>query len=221
MGAGALAERIGKIGHTIGGKSTISNYSQQMSVPRDRRVRKTRDAICSAFNKLVLSREFDSVRIEDILATAGVARSKFYQHFRSKDDVLCAVMGAHILEPLARAGLRNEPLPELLQLGEHVWENRRLARSIFWGSTRAAIVRNLAGKLEWVLQGTQPASGLPVAYVASTIAHWQIASLEQWLLGRHRLDARSWAQGLCRGTNSLMAALTGDSGEAGQAPQPQ
>jgi len=175
----------------------------------DSRVRKTQHAICSAFNQLVLTREFDLIRIEDILATAKVARSTFYQHFRSKDDVLCAVMGAHILEPLARAGLRKDPSAELLMVAEHVWDNRPLARQIFWGSTRTAIVRNLAAKVEGTLDGVLAASGLPNAYVASTVAQWQIASLEEWLMGRHRVDAKSWAEALCRGTRSLTAALTG------------
>jgi len=161
----------------------------------------------------MFSREFDAIRIEDILTGANVARSTFYQHFRSKDDVLCAVMGIHILEPLARAGLRPEPAPELLQLAHHVWENRRLARSIFWGSTRTAIVRNLAGKVEHQLAGAQPTSGLPIAFVASTIAQWQIASLEEWLMGRHRFDSEDWARALCRGTRSLTSALTGNEGD--------
>jgi len=180
-----------------------------MSGPGDRRVRKTRAAINTAFSHLMFTREFDEIRIEDIIAGADVARSTFYQHYRGKDDVLCAVMGFHILDPLSRAGLRTEPSYELLQLAGHVWENRRLARSIFWGSTRAAIVRNLAGKIERVLKDSQPASGLPVAYIASTVAHWQIASLEEWLMGRHRFEPGTWAQSLCRGTASLTSALTG------------
>ena len=84
-------------------------------------------------------------------------------------------------------------------VAEHVCGKPPLARQIFWGSTKTAIVRNLAGQIERVLDGTQPASGLPAAYVASTVAHWQIAMLEEWLLGRHRFDAAQWAQALCRG----------------------
>lgn len=192
----------------------MPNNSPQMSGAGDRRVRKTRAAINTAFSRLMFTREFDAIRIEDILADADVARSTFYQHYRGKDDVLCAVMGYHILDPLSRAGLGPQPSPELLLLAEHVWENRRLARSIFWGSTRAAIVRNLAGKIEPVLERGRPAGGLPPAYIASTIAHWQIASLEEWLMGRHRFEPRTWAESLCRGTASLTRALGGD-GSAG------
>jgi AcrR family transcriptional regulator len=215
LDAGAVGRNSCRDGQTITKESTISNNSRHSfdsGAPADRRVRRTQEAICSAFNQLVLTREFDRIRIDDILAMADVARSTFYQHYRSKDDVLCAVMGVHILEPLARAGSRNDPSPELLRVAEHVWENRRLARSIFWGSTRTAIVRNLAVKVEHTLEGVRPASGLPVAYVASTVANWQIASLEEWLMGRHRFDATNWARALCQGTRSLICALTGVQG---------
>ena len=73
-------------------------------------------------------------------------------------------------------------------------------------------MRNLAGKVEHQLAGAQPTSGLPIAFVASTIAQWQIASLEEWLMGRHRFDSEDWARALCRGTRSLTSALTGIEG---------
>lgn len=174
----------------------------------DRRTLRTRRAIQSAFNTLVMTQEFDSIRIPDILNAADVARSTFYQHFTSKDDLLCAVM-APILQPLARAGSQADPSPHLLHVAEHIWENRRLGRAIFVGSTRAAIVRHLAREIEPALQQANPATGLPIAYIASVLAQWEIASLEEWLSGRHRCDARSWALALCHGTRGLAAALTG------------
>jgi hypothetical protein len=115
---------------------------------------------------------------------------------------------APILEPIARAGTAAEPLPELLLVADHVAQNRRLARELFWGSTRTAIVRDLARRVERVLAGAQPASGLPIAYIAGTVAQWQFSSLEEWLLGRHRFEPSAWAQALCRGTAALTAALT-------------
>lgn len=172
----------------------------------DRRVRRTRTAIQSSFSQMVLSRGFDEIQIKDILVAADVARSTFYQHFRSKDDLLCAVM-TPILGPLARAGLQEEPSPHLIHIAEHVWENRRLGRAVFQGSTRIAIARHLAREIEQLLKDTQSASSLPLAYVASVIAQWEIASLDEWLSGRHRCDARNWALALCRGTRGLTNAL--------------
>ena len=170
-------------------------------------MRRTQTAILSAFSRLVLSREFDSIRVDEIIREADVARSTFYQHFRSKDDVLCASMGPVIFEPLAQAGLSEEPSQQLLWMADHVWGNRHLGRSVFRGSTKAAIVRNLAGKIEQVLGERLEGGALPVPYVASTIANWQVASLSEWLAGRHRVGTASWARALCQGTRSLTAAL--------------
>lgn len=189
----------------------ISNEMSDKSdfvIKADRRVARTRRAILSAFNDLVLSRDFDSIRIPDILEAADVARSTFYQHFKSKDDLLCTVM-APILAPLARAGSQRCPSPHLLHIAQHIWDNRRLGPVIFAGSTRAAVVRHLAREIEPLIAPGLSTASLPMAYVANVIAHWQIASLDEWLSGRHRCDAQSWALALCRGTSGLTEALTG------------
>jgi AcrR family transcriptional regulator len=175
----------------------------------DRRVRRTRRAIEMAFNNLVFTRDFDDIRIPDILSAADVARSTFYQHFKSKDDLLCSVM-APILGPLAQAGSQREPSQHLLFVAQHLWENRRLGRAVFTGTTRVAIVRQLTREIELLLVAAGSAPSLPIAYVASVIAQWEIASLEEWLSGRHRCDANAWALALCRGTYGLTRALTGN-----------
>jgi AcrR family transcriptional regulator len=206
---GSVARLIGPGGETIEGESTISNISGQMSdtaAARDRRASRTQEAIRSAFNHLVFTRQFDEIRIDDILEAADVARSTFYKHYSGKGELLCSVM-EHILEPMARAGSAPVPSPELLAVAEHVSQNRRLAREIFWGSTRTAIVRDLARRVERGMAGIQPESGLPVTYIAGTVAQWQFASLEEWLLGRHRFEPQAWAEALCRGSASLTSAL--------------
>lgn len=173
----------------------------------DRRVRRTRSAIQSAFSHLVLTRDYHRIRMADILGAADIARSTFYQHFSGKDDVLCSVLSP-ILEPMARAGLEGDASPHLVAVAEHVWENRRLGRTIFVGTSRTPIVRDLARRIGRRLGDELPAGAPPLAYVATTIAHWQVASLEEWLSGRHRCDAATWAGALSRGSRSLVRAFT-------------
>lgn len=193
----------------IGRKSTISdNVHKSSDYDSDRRVRRTKGAIQSAFSQLALTKDFDRIQIGDITRIADVARSTFYQHFASKDDVLCSVLSP-IFGPMACAGTAPEPLPHLCHVAEHVWQNRRLGRTIFAGSARKPIVRDLAGRIEQVLGEVQAVGGLPLAYVAGVVAQWQIACLEEWLTGRHRCDAETWALTLCRGTRGLTAALIG------------
>jgi len=54
----------------------------------DRRTVRTRRAIHNAFATLAKRRDYEAIRVDDICAEAGVARSTFYGHFAGKDDLL-------------------------------------------------------------------------------------------------------------------------------------
>ena len=54
----------------------------------DRRARRTRASLTSAFAELVLSRGYEAVTIGEISDKANVGRSTFYSHYRSKEDLL-------------------------------------------------------------------------------------------------------------------------------------
>ena len=54
----------------------------------DRRVRKTRDALYSAFVALVAEKGYDQISVRDILDEADVGRTTFYAHFKAKEDLL-------------------------------------------------------------------------------------------------------------------------------------
>jgi len=53
----------------------------------DLRVRRTRQALVHAFIAAVEEKGYDAVTIQDLLDRAGVGRSTFYAHYRSKDDL--------------------------------------------------------------------------------------------------------------------------------------
>lgn len=54
----------------------------------DRRSRKTRNAIKSAFWELLQSQRFDKIAIRDITEAADINRSTFYLHYYDKYDLL-------------------------------------------------------------------------------------------------------------------------------------
>jgi AcrR family transcriptional regulator len=54
----------------------------------DRRVRKTREALYSAFVALVAERGYDGFSVQDLLDEADVGRTTFYAHFKAKEDLL-------------------------------------------------------------------------------------------------------------------------------------
>lgn len=59
-----------------------------MAVKEDRRVRRTKRLLREAFIELVAEQGYDTVRIEDILERADIARTTFYTHFRDKRALL-------------------------------------------------------------------------------------------------------------------------------------
>jgi AcrR family transcriptional regulator len=54
----------------------------------DRRVMRTRTTLYDALVEFIRERDYDSIRIQDILQRANIGRSTFYAHFKSKDELL-------------------------------------------------------------------------------------------------------------------------------------
>jgi AcrR family transcriptional regulator len=69
---------------TFGMEQLWAERSEMM----DRRVRKTREALYSAFVALVAERGYDRFSIQDLIDEADVGRTTFYAHFKAKEDLL-------------------------------------------------------------------------------------------------------------------------------------
>jgi len=153
----------------------------------DRRVRRTRSAIVSAFNRLILEGGYASVTPAGIAAAAGVGRSTFYEHFGGVDDVLGQTL-ATILSPLA-AGCVEETMPEQGPRAlEHFWRNRRLGRALISGPAYRVVLRAFAAEFELVLSrlpGSRHGDDrLKPELIALQLAAGQLALIDAWLLGR-------------------------------------
>ena len=67
----------------------------------DRRQRKTREAIFSAFIDLLAEKNYSQITVGEILARADIARATFYAHFETKDyllKALCEDLFCHIFD---------------------------------------------------------------------------------------------------------------------------
>lgn len=67
----------------------------------DRRQRKTREAIFSAFVALLSKKDFAQITVGEIIEQADIGRATFYSHFESKDYLLkelCDELFCHIFD---------------------------------------------------------------------------------------------------------------------------
>jgi AcrR family transcriptional regulator len=105
----------------------------------DRRVRRTRELLRSAFLSLILEQGYDRTTIQDILDRADVGRSTFYAHYRDKEDLLragfediraalAAERSAGETETEPGSGADVDLLQPLLVVFTHVERHRQ-----FWG----------------------------------------------------------------------------------------
>lgn len=164
--------------------------------PPDRRIQRTRRAIFDGLRRLLFERRYDSIRTSDLIDASGVGRSTFYEHFRSKDEVLVAMIDP-LFVPMADALTGRGSHEALTEILEHIWEQRAAARPMF----EPPLLDRLQRKLAVLIQARMPtpSGGLPPAAVATGAACAHLAVLKMWLTGEISSPATALAEGLVQG----------------------
>jgi AcrR family transcriptional regulator len=103
--------------------------------------------LVEAFVALLMERSYRNVRIADIVTSADVGRSTFYEHFRDKDEILLASMG-WMFAILADAVKPDACRETLVRLATHFWDNRSLARTVLVHPVQPKLERALTRALE-------------------------------------------------------------------------
>jgi AcrR family transcriptional regulator len=80
----------------------VKHQQRQRGRPRasERGQEDTRRSLLDAAAKLIAERGYRGTTVNEIVARSGHSKGTFYWHFRSKDDVLFAVLEEHIDRPL-------------------------------------------------------------------------------------------------------------------------
>lgn len=176
----------------------------------DRRSRKTREAILSAFNRLFLKRGYEPLSPTHVARTASVGRSTFYEHFRGLDDVLWQAVQPLLLQ-LATNSLTDELPDRMTALLAHFWENRKVARQLLAGDSQRRVLRNLQEQFMCVLalQETRPVPNYRSSrreVLALQMAAGHLAVLEAWLSGRLRQSPNDIATALHGGARAILTS---------------
>lgn len=156
-------------------------------IAADKRIQKTQSALRDAFFELVLTYSYDEIKVSDIIEKANVGRSTFYQHYKSKDDMLASSMHV-LLTTLADSVKPESSQDDVLALLQHFWENRKFAPRIFGSTARRVIISALADKIESVVKienkKRKVIPDIPSNLIAHQIAESQMIIIIDWLLGR-------------------------------------
>ena len=149
-------------------------------VSENRQVQKTRTALLDAFGRLLLQRGYAGIRIAEVIRQANVGRSTFYEHFRSKEDLLRQSL-CQFLDALADAVAERADIRKLTFVLEHFRDNERAARGLINGPSASEVVAVLASLIEKRLAAMHAASSRAPA-ISLELASLQAAESELGLI---------------------------------------
>ena len=152
-----------------------------MTTEENRSQSKARTALIAAFNQLVLAKPYAEFHISDVIKLADVSRSTFYEHFRSKDDILRLCL-THVLGPLAKAGFSGSDLEQLEMVLEHFQEFEEQTSVYLNGPAATVVTQRLAELIEPLLDAERdPSTAFPNRLLASQIAASTIGLVASWM----------------------------------------
>ena len=170
----------------------------------------TRNALLSAFRDLILDKPYGELTVADIVGRARVGRSTFYEHFRGKDGLLAASIAGPFSALADTVGV-NDNVPQLVELLEHFWGQRQLAREVLVGAIRDKSVRVLVSLIERRLRidlnGRGAALILPMRLVAVQAAEMLLGPIVAWLIGESRCSTTTLALALRRSSMCYLAGM--------------
>ena len=152
----------------------------------DRRVMKTRTALYDALVGLIRERDYDSIRIEEILQRANVGRSTFYAHFKSKDELLERSLERLKAELLAAIeGVESPGIADISHvLFRHIDGHRDIPTALAGRSAGAIVQQGVASKFSEVLRTIMPNSrrtAIPRELAIAQIGATFLCVLGWWL----------------------------------------
>lgn len=170
----------------------------------DARTRRTQQALSEALVALMLDRDFADITVQDVLDRAGVGRSTFYAHFRSKDDFLLSDAERFIgmLEQHFTSTADARRLLPLGELASHVGAYAEFARALeragkgreIWDLFTGHFARIAEPRIMAAAPGSAVA-GLPPTVGARVLAAAAVELLRWWMdrpqtLSPQQLDER-------------------------------
>ncbi len=163
----------------------------------DRRQKKTRDAIFSAFTILLSKKNYNQISVQEIIDTANIGRTTFYSHFETKDYLLkdlCEELFGHIINTAMglphghyHYSCGSEPDSVFLHLLRHLQENDRNILELLSSQNNEIFLRYFKSNLKKLIltqyadTGLLKNSKLPEDYLVNHISSSFVETVDYWL----------------------------------------
>lgn len=166
----------------------------------DRRQKKTRDAIFTAFTALLSQKNYSQISVQDIIDTADIGRTTFYAHFETKDYLLkdlCEELFGHIIDTAMglphghyHYSCGSETDSVFLHLLRHLQENDRNILELLSSQNNEIFLRYFKSNLKKLIvlqyaeRGALKNSVLPEDYLVNHITSSFVETVDWWISHR-------------------------------------
>ena len=164
----------------------------------------------AAFSRLILERGYGALTPSDVAAEANVGRSTFYEHYRGLDDLLAQTI-VTVLRPIAQGCMEPAMPAAMLQVVEHFWINRALARALLQSAAQAVVLRAFAdlfaAEIRGAACGRKLAFGIEPELLALQLASGHLAVPNAWVSGRSAASSSAIAHAMHATGRAAIASL--------------
>jgi len=162
----------------------------------DRRQRKTREAIFSAFTELLSTKDFSQITVGEIIEKADVGRATFYSHFETKDFLLkefCEELFCHIFDVENQEHNHKHIFDcdgansVFLHLCQHLCRNDNNILSLLSSQNNELFLRYFKANLETLIESQLPIFGsrkskdIPYSFWKNHIVSTFVETLKWWI----------------------------------------
>ncbi len=163
----------------------------------DRRQKKTREAIFTAFSELLSSKHFNQITVGEIIERADVGRATFYAHFQTKDFLLkelCEELFCHIFDA-NESGIQKHrhifdcdaPSSVILHLLQHLQKNDNNILELLACENNELFLRYFKENLRVLIQkqpqifGNKNKNELPDDYWTNHVSSTFVETVRWWV----------------------------------------
>lgn len=127
----------------------------------NKKIEDTNEKIYNAFSEVLLLKDYNDVRIQDVLDKSGVARSTFYAHYKTKEDLLksvCTTIFSHVFSHVLKEEKSHDFSRSsifdykhfITHIFYHIKDESRLIHAILLSQSKAIFLDYMRGRRQGV-----------------------------------------------------------------------